>query len=342
MFQFSRILPPGKLPGGMLQRLISQYRTPADDSVLVAASYGFDAAAITVGGDTVVVKSDPITFATSDAARYVVSVNANDIACMGGIPRWMTVVALLPEKATTPKLVEQLFSDLRNACMAEGITLIGGHTEITIGLDRPILIGTLLGTVRESGLLKPGQATAGDELYVTKSIAIEGTALLASELATSLEERLGNEIVQKAAGLIDDPGISITRDARVALDTGAVTAMHDPTEGGLATAVHEIAEASGLGATIDESAIPILIETERICRLLGIDPLGLLSSGTLLIAAKPGSEAILQNAFAGAGIPIARIGMLTDTLLGCTITRQGSSTTLPRFDSDELARALAS
>jgi hydrogenase expression/formation protein HypE len=324
----------------MLQRLISEYRTPNDDSVVVNASYGFDAAAITSGGETIVIKSDPITFASSDAARYVVSVNANDIACMGGIPRWMTVVALLPENATTPDSVESLFADLRDACVAEGIALVGGHTEITIGLDRPILVGTLLGTLRKSGLLEPGRASAGDELYVTKSVALEGTALLASELARPLASALGKETVRKATSLLDDPGISVTRDARVALDTGHVTALHDPTEGGLATAVHEIAEASGLGAAIEWEAIPTLPETDRICAWLDIDPLGLLSSGALLIAAKPGSKVVLHGAFLDAGIPIAHIGILTDSRLGCTISRQGTSTTLPRFDSDELARAL--
>lgn len=342
MTRTSSSLPPGKLPGDMLQRLISQYRTPTDETVVVNASYGFDAAAISVGGDTIVIKSDPITFATSDAARYVVAVNANDIACMGGIPRWLTVVALLPEHATTPQSVEALFSDLHDACVAENIMLVGGHTEITIGLDRPILVGTLLGTLRETGLLEPGRAAVGDELYVTKSIAIEGTALLASELAGSLRASLGHEIIQQAASLIDNPGISVTRDAHVALDTGVVTALHDPTEGGLATAVHEIAEASKLGAAVDRDAIPILPATESICAHLGIDPLGLLSSGALLIAARPGGRDILRHAFADAGIPLAHIGVLTDGREGCTISRQGASTMLPRFDSDELARALTS
>jgi hydrogenase expression/formation protein HypE len=336
------LLAPGKLPGPMLQRLISEYRTPSDDSVVVNASYGFDAAAIEVGGETIIVKSDPITFATTDAARYVVAVNANDIACMGGVPRWLTVVALLPEKATTPELVESLFSDLRDACVSEGIMLVGGHTEITFGLDRPILVGTLIGTARPEGMLRPGMARAGDELYVTKTIGIEGTAILAAELRDRLIGALGDEAVRSAASLIDDPGISVTLDAATALDSGVVTALHDPTEGGLATAVHEIAEASSLGAVLTAEEVPIRPVTRRMCDHLGIDPLGLLSSGALLIAARPDSGPTLKRHFERAGIPVTRIGVLTTKDTGCTIIEQGTPAPLPRFDSDELARALSS
>lgn len=336
----SSSLPAGKLPADLLQQMITRYKTPADDSVIVNASYGFDAAAIAVGDETLIIKSDPITFATSDAARYLVAVNANDIACMGGIPRWMTVVGLLPEDETTPASVERLFADLRDACIAEGIMLIGGHTEITIGLDRPILIGTLIGQPGPTGLLRPGGASEGDALYVTKWIGLEGTALLASELGASLREVLGGAIVSRAAGLLDDPGISVTRDARIALDAGVVTALHDPTEGGLSTAVHEIAEASGLGVRIEADAIPMLPETTAITDHLRIDPLGLLSSGALLIAAKPGSDDALTTAFADTGIPISRIGTLTNSEDGMTIMRQGVVLDLPRYDSDELARAL--
>lgn len=340
MTRTSRVLPPGKIPGDLLQRLIETYRTPSDDSVLVSASYGFDAAAIEVGGETLVIKSDPITFATSDAARYLVAVNANDIACMGGIPKWMTVVGLLPDGTTTPESVEQLFSELHDACVAEDIMLVGGHSEITIGLDRPLLVGTLLGTTGEDGILAPGQASIGDELYLTESAGLEGTALLASELSDRLRKSLGDRIVTAAESLLEDPGISITRHARIALGTGRVTALHDPTEGGVATAIHEVAGASGLGARIDEDAIPVRPETEAIARELELNPLGILSSGALLIATSPGSESTMRDAFGVASIPIARIGTLTKPEEHCTIVRQGATSPLPRFDSDEIARAL--
>ncbi|HWV23090.1 MAG TPA: AIR synthase-related protein [Thermomicrobiales bacterium] len=334
-------LAAGKLPGDLLARLIETYRTPADDAVIVEASYGFDAAALTIGGETLIVKSDPITFATENAAHYLVAVNANDIACLGGIPRWMTVVALLPENRTTEASVEAMFADLQAACTSAGITVLGGHTEITLQLDRALLIGTMLGTAGPTGLLLPGKASAGDELYVTKAIGIEGTALLATERADILRPVLGTEALDVAARLIHEPGISVVRDARIALDTGCVTALHDPTEGGLATAVHEISEASGLGATVERSQVPIRQDTAAICESLKIDPLGLLSSGALLIAAKPGSQETLQAAFDGSSIAITRIGTLTAPEAGHTLVSDSDTWLLPRYDADELTRALS-
>lgn len=331
------VLPPGKLPGDLLDRLIRAYKTPPDASVVIDTSYGFDAAAISIGGETLLVKSDPITFATADAAQYLVAVNANDIACLGGIPRWMTVVSLLPDGSTTPELIEQQFADLQRACQNEGISLIGGHTEITIGLDRPLLIGTLLGTVGPNGLLEPGKAQAGDEIWITHSAAIEGTALLASEKEQELRDALGDDIVGFAQTLLLEPGISVSRDAQSLLRTGAVTAMHDATEGGVATAIHEIAAASGLGAEIDGAAIPILESTQAIANHFGIDPLGLISSGALLIAAKPGGEALLTQAT----VPIAKIGVLTEDPTRITISTEAGVQELRRFDSDELTRVLS-
>jgi hydrogenase maturation factor len=336
----TRPLAAGKLPGDLLARLIAQYRTPADDAVIVEASYGYDAAALSIGGETLLVKSDPITFATEGAPRYLVAVNANDIACMGGIPRWMTVVALLPEANTTVALVERLFAELQEACVAAGVTLIGGHTEITLGLDRPLLIGTMLGTAGPAGLINPGKASAGDELYVTKWIGIEGTALVANERANDLLPILGRESVSAAAHLLLDPGISIVKDAGIAIESGVVTALHDPTEGGLATAVHEMAEASGLGAVLILENVPVRPDTSKICEHFGIDPLGLLSSGALLIGAKPGSASTLHDILSAVGIPITRIGTLTEASSGLRLIVGNDSKSLPRYDSDELTRVL--
>ncbi|MCO5228894.1 MAG: AIR synthase-related protein, partial [Thermomicrobiales bacterium] len=243
---------------------------------------------------------------------------------------------LLPEKTTTRELVEDMFSDLQQACTNEGISLIGGHTEITLGIDRPILIGTLLGTVGPYGMLTPGNASVGDELWLTQSAGIEGTALLAQECKSALESTLGSDVITRAQDLLRAPGISVSRNARALLATGAVTALHDPTEGGVATAIHEIAAASKLGAQIDGAAIPIRPETRVICDHFGIDPLGLLSSGALLVAAKPGSETALREA----DVPMSRIGILTEVLGEVTISTDDGVRPLPRFDSDELTRAL--
>lgn len=330
----------GKLPGALLERLVEAYRTLPDPDVVVAPGYGHDAAAVNTGGDhPLVVKSDPITFATSAAARYLVAVNANDIACLGGVPRWLTVVMLLPV-GTSEGTVETLFADLQRACDAMGISLIGGHTEITPSVNQPVLVGTMLGLAGPNGLLEPGKARPGDDLMLTKFAGIEGTALLAREFTDQLTSSLGADTVSRAAKLLQLPGISIVADANAVLAAGGVTALHDPTEGGVATAVNELARASNCGAEVLAGAIPILPETHAICDHFGLNPLGLLSSGALLVAVAPGHRESVRNAAAAAGIPITHIGRLTPSHDGVTMLTANGREPLPVFDSDEVTRVL--
>jgi hydrogenase maturation factor len=332
-------LPVGKLPGDLLARLVETYGS-RDPAVLVGPGRGRDAAAITVGGAILAVKTDPITFATDGAGRYLVEVNANDLACLGATPRWLLVTALLPEGRTTPAAVEAHFRDLCDACTARGISLVGGHTEITLGLDRPLLVGTLLGEVAASRLLHPGGARPGDKLLLTKGLAIEGTALLARELGDRLRPVLGDELVDRAAGLLVDPGISVVSDASVFLDAGGVTALHDPTEGGLAVGVRELAEAAGCGATIVAEKIPILPETRTIADHLALDPLGLLASGSLLASVDPKRARDLIAAGEAAGIPVRLIGEVTTAERGFALVERGKPRRLPNFGSDEVTRVL--
>jgi len=335
------LLPPGKLPGQILERLITTYRTRIDPSVVISPGYGRDAGAVRIEvANDLIVKSDPVTFATEGAARYLVAVNANDIACLGGVPRWLTVVALLPEGSTTESLVEQLFADLQDACDASGISIIGGHTEITAGVDHPLLVGTMLGTPGPQGLVHPGKAQVGDDLLLTKWIGIEGTALLARERANILEASVGRAVVARAAKLLRHPGISVVGDVQAVLAVSGVTALHDPTEGGIATAVHELARGSGCGAEILADAIPILPETRLICDQLAIDPLGMLSSGALLMSVSSDRSEEVRDACRGAGVPVTHIGKLVPGEEGFTLIHDGGRQPLPRFDSDEVARVL--
>lgn len=336
----STILQPGKLPGPLLDRLIEAYRTVPDPDVLVPTGYGRDAAAIQLATDApLIVKSDPITFATSAAARYLVAVNANDIACLGGIPRWLTVVMLLPE-GTSEASVERQFADLQTACDALGIAVIGGHSEITAAVNQPVLIGTMLGLAGPWGLLAPGGAQIGDDVFLTQSAGIEGTALLARERTDELVPVLGRERVSHAAKLLQLPGISIVRAAEALLATGLVQALHDPTEGGVATAIHEVAAASNCGVEVLRDAIPVLPETMAICDHFGLDPIGLLGSGALLAVAAPAHRGTIERAAREAGFPISHIGRLVEASEGSTMLTSAGRVPLPRFDADEVTRVL--
>jgi hydrogenase maturation factor len=331
-------LPAGKLPSWLLRKVLPG--SPRDPDILVGPGLGRDAAAIAVGERVIVAKNDPITFASKGGAAHLVEVNANDVACMGATPRWLLVTALLPHGVTPADVLNQ-FAELRETCKHRSVELIGGHTEIVAGLERPILIGMMLGDAAPHELLQPGRALPGDVLLLTKGLAIEGTALLARERADELQGRIGDESLDAAARLMNHPGISIVAEAEIARRSGEVTALHDPTEGGLASAVRELATVSGAGVEIDAEAVPILPETRAVADALGIDPLGMLASGSLLIATRPEGVPRIVRDIESAGIPVSAVGRLTDDPQEASLISGGNRQPLPEFAVDEVARVLS-
>lgn len=331
-------LPLGKVPNQLLGQLLQRY-VSRDERLLVGPGVGHDAAAIALGADrALVVKSDPITFATSDLGWYLVNVNANDLACLGATPRWLMVTALLPEGRTTARSVEALFAELAEACAALDIALIGGHTEITHGLNRPILAGTLLGETARPALVAPGGARVGDQILLTKGIAVEGTALIAGARAAEIAARHGEPFLERCRAFLREPGISVVRDAEIARANGQVHALHDPTEGGVVTGLRELAAAAGLGLLLDAAALPVYPETARLCADFGLDPLGLVASGALLIAAPPRATPHIIRALLAADIDVAVIGEFTPPEHGLRLRRDGRERDLPTFPADEITR----
>lgn len=335
----SPFLAIGKLPGELLANLLTSH--PVDDpAVIVGPGIGMDAAAVDVGTELLVVKSDPITFAKDRAPLYLVNVNANDLACMGATPRWMLVTALLPEGKTDEALVRNLFAELNAACRDRGISLIGGHTEVTAGLDRTILVGNLLGTVTPDRLLRPGGSRPGDRILISRPVAIEGTALLACDAREHLEPLVGSALLDRAAAFLEDPSISVRYDAAALLATGVVTALHDPTEGGLATGVRELAMSAKAGAVISRSNVPVMPETAAIAKALNLDPLGMLASGSLLATVPPDKMDVIERACRESEIPFAWIGKITAPERGIVLRVGNQEIDLPAFSTDEVARAL--
>jgi hydrogenase expression/formation protein HypE len=334
-------LPSGKLPADLLRSLLARF-TPNDPRVIVGPRVGVDAAVIDMGDFYLVAKTDPVTFATDEIGRYAVNVCANDVACCGATPRWFLATLLLPEGNTTSELVERIFTELSDACRELSVSLCGGHTEITVGLDRVIVVGQMLGEVPRERLVTSAGAQVGDVLLATKAIAIEGTALIAREMIPDrLAEMLSPDEIRRMTDLLRTPGISVVREARLALDAGGVHALHDPTEGGLATGIRELAEASEVGVLIEERQIPVLPECQRICRHLQIDPLGLVASGTLLIGAAAESADAIVSRLATEGLMATPIGRIVPAAQGCTLIRaSGQRNELPVFARDEILRVL--
>jgi len=328
----------GKLPAKLLEKLLARHARP-DASVLVGPGIGEDAAVIDMGERCLVAKTDPVTFATDDIGWYAVHVNANDVACCGARPRWFLATLLLPEHDTTPDLVEAIFEQMAGACGELDVTLCGGHTEITHGLERPIVIGQMLGDVGHDAIVRGAGARAGDVIILTKGIAVEGTALIAREKPAALAGVMDARELERCAGFLRDPGISVVKDARLALEAGEVHALHDPTEGGVATGLWELAEAAGLGLRVDRDRLPVLPECARMCRHLGLDPLGLIGSGSLLIAAPPEHVTGIVDRLVGEEIAATVIGELVSADEGRRLrSTDGSLEPLPQFSRDELTR----
>ncbi|MGD9890555.1 MAG: AIR synthase family protein [Dehalococcoidia bacterium] len=329
----------GKLPAELLARLLDGLPT-SDPRVLVGARPGVDAAAVTIGGRALIVTSDPITFPNDRAGWYAVNVNANDIAVMGGDPRWLVVTMLLPvgiEEAA----VARIFDDLTRACVPLGVVLVGGHTEVTYGIDRPIISGTMLGEADPDGVITSAGMRPGDRIIVTGGIAIEGTSILAGEARDALRAAgVSEPVLRRAAGLLTEPGISVVRAARTLRDAVPVHAMHDATEGGLATALREMAEASAVGITIDAGSLPVLPETDAVCAALGLDPLGLLASGCLIAAVAAADVEEAMTALDAGRIDAWIAGGATDAGQGMWLVGPAHRRPWPAFDRDELARWL--
>ena len=284
-------LQPGKLPAAMLAELLGKI-THHDPRVLVGPGIGRDAAVIDIGGGRcLVAKTDPVTFAAEQIGWYAVHVNANDIACMGARPAWFLATALLPPGAPDD-MPAAIFDQITAACDALGIALVGGHTEVTIGLDRPIIVGAMLGEATRNEIVSGENIQPGDRVLMTRGIAIEGTALLAREAARSIAERgVSADMIERARKMLYDPGISVVADARSLCTAVRPRLMHDPTEGGLATALQELAAAANATLRVEPGSIHIYDETHAICDALALDPLGLLASGALLaIVSAPDAE----------------------------------------------------
>lgn len=330
-------LPLGKLSPVFLSELITKYTTQ-DETVIVGSGIGEDATVIDQGEFYLVAKTDPITFVTENIGYYTININANDIACMGGIPRWFLAAILLPEAMTTEALVENIFSQLNAACLERDILFCGGHTEVTYGLNRPIVIGQMLGVVEKESLITKKNAKPGDDILLTKGIAIEATSIIAREKAERLCDLYSEDLVEKCKNFLHEPGISVLKDARLALQIGGVHALHDPTEGGLAMGLHELAIAARAGIKIFEDEILILLESKLLCDQYDIDPLGAIASGALLIVADQYYTHKIIDIFKENKIDIKNIGKMMPVEYGVKLIVNDKEIDLPEYHQDEITK----
>jgi hydrogenase expression/formation protein HypE len=300
-------LPTGKLPPDLLRELVLGQLGARRPETLVGAAVGVDCAAITLddSGWACVLKTDPITTATSGAGRLAVHVVCNDLATTGAEPVGLLATLLLPA-GILPEQIAELCKDIDQTARELNVEVLGGHTEVAPGLAQPLVVMSGVGRVRADRLLTAAGARPGDGLVLTKAAALEGTHILATDMAARLHGTVADELLEEARGYARE--LSVLPEARLAVEHGA-SALHDPTEGGVLGAMWEMAEASGCGVLVEADRIPVREATRAICQALGADPLRLIASGALLIACPDGQH--MADALVQHGIPAVPIGEFT-------------------------------
>jgi hydrogenase maturation factor len=322
----------GKIPIDVLDRTVLRMTGARSSTVVTPPSAGLDFAAIRLEDGFLVVSADPITGVTSGIGSYAVNVSANDVATSGNRPQFIESVVLLPERAKAEDLMT-IADDIHRTARALGISVVGGHTEVTPGLSRPIIIATAFSAVKE--YVSSKDAKPGDSLMMTKTAGIEGTAAISREGRVEGEGVPGG-LALRAGRFVTK--LSVVEEAVRAYATGCVHAMHDCTEGGVIGATYEMSLASGLGFTMQESAIPVAGETQAVCSLFSLDPLKLIGSGSVLLSVRKGSEARVKEALKGV-CRVTTIGKFMEK--GRVLVRKdGSETKIDSAPEDELWRLL--
>lgn len=335
------VLQAGKLPHTLLATLLAGLPTQ-DPQLLLGPSVGEDAAVIDfdAGSDRLlVVKSDPITFATDQIGYYAVNVCANDLAVTGATPRFFLPTVLLPAAHASVAIVQAIFDQIGAACRDLGIVVAGGHSEVTPTVQQPVVSGAMLGEVPRRRYVRSGGCRPGDAVLLAGTIPVEGASIIAREMRERLlYDGWSPAELDAAASYLFDPGISVLKPALLAAQTGLVTAMHDPTEGGLATGIAELAMAAGVGMEIDLDRVPVSTLSRRLCAAFDLDPLGVLASGALLATAAPPHVDALLALWAGAGWDAAVIGQVLAPGEALYARRAGRLEPFPTFAVDEITK----
>ena len=334
----NRVLKTGKVSHDILRRCVLPRLGIHSDRVIRGAGIGEDASIIDMGSKVLVAKANPITGADVNIGKLVVHINANDIAARGAKPMWFMSTVLLPEGATESRL-EIIMDEMDRACKELGIQLVGGHTECVAGLEKPIVAGFMMGEAPKNRYVMTNGAKPGDKIILTKTIGLEGTSILASDLESKLGKKIDQRTLQRARKMVEV--VSVVPEALKAVEVGGVHSMHTPTEGGILNGLFEMAHAAGVGLAVEESLISIAPETAIISETLDVDPLKLLSSGALLIVVDEAKAEKVLEALQSINVQTSVIGEVRERSEGRVITRSdGSQKTIDPVRQDELFRVL--
>jgi hydrogenase maturation factor len=332
-------LPIGKVPPEILENSVFPFLGAIRDDVILGPSTGEDAAVVTDGCKLLAVHGDPISGAVERIGWIAMNIATNDIATRGVAPTWALSMIMLPI-GSSDQMLEQICRDMSAAAQQLNVSIIGGHSEVTPGISHPLVIIFVIGVIQENRFVSCRDVKPGAKIILTKSVGIEGTAILASDHQEYVGLKLGFDFIEKANTYFDL--LSVMDEALIAFHHGGVQAMHDPTEGGIANGLHEVAEASHTGFIVSEKLISISVETRQLCELLKLNALNLISSGALLIFVDEAQSHAIINQLQRQQIDAAIIGdVVKDPEVRLIQRANGGHEALDRPDTDELWRAQA-
>ncbi|MEE8182479.1 MAG: AIR synthase family protein [Candidatus Thorarchaeota archaeon] len=328
---------PGKIPPDILERLVFTHLGRNDPDLILGPGIGQDASLIRIGNRVIVASTDPITGSIEDIGWLAVHVNANDVATFGVAPKWFLTSIMLPVGSTAAE-VGRIMSQIDSAAKTLGITVAGGHTEITEGIEKPIVAGFMLGETSEGNYVTSSGAQPGNAIVITKTVGIEGTAILAAEGREVLSKDLDVTVLDEALALRSQ--ISVVSEGLSAFKTGHLTAMHDPTEGGLAGGLHELCDASGVGFEVELDLIPIHHTTKLLCDAIGVNVLELISSGCMLMTCDSNHVDDVIAAIESKNVQATILGRTIEDEEKRLIYSEGAAVQLARPSADALWGAL--
>ena len=300
------MLKTGKLDSDVLERIVFDKITYRRDDVLTRSGIGEDCAVIDYGEYECVISTDPITAAIADIGRLAIKVTCNDIASNGIEPVGIVLACMLPV-GTTEEDVEQIMEQAGKAAAELKVEIIGGHTEVTNAVNQPVIVSTAVGKGKKWSSQNAENMQPGDYILMTKTAGMEGTGIIARDFGDEVRKFLTEEEVQEAVAMLDQ--VSVLQEGLIAGKIGTC-GMHDVTEGGILGAVWELCEVGNVGGEVWIDEVPLTAVARKICKAFDIDPLRLISSGSMMIIAAPDKKDQIMKELTEAGIKTTCIGRI--------------------------------
>lgn len=301
----------GKVSNELLQSTVFDKKLHERPEVKVRPNVGEDCSVLEFdSGDNIVLSTDPITGATKHIGKLAVHVSCNDVSTSGAQPVGILVTILLPP-GSSEEVFKEIMEDIISTAHKSNIEILGGHTEVTDAVTRPVVSTTVIGKVNKEDMVATEGAIVGQDIILTKWAGLEGTSILANEYEKILTEKLGHDIV--AAGKKLGDYLSVIPESQVARKC-AITSMHDVTEGGILGALWEVAQCANVGITIHMNQIPVRKETQAICDFFDISPYKLISSGCMIMTTFEGEKCLEE---------LSKLGIVAN-IIG-TVTKEGKN-----------------